>query len=202
MSKKSNKVVKVLEPVVKEFHRSVIDEYYTNGFKGNRAVVSIREQCNMKECTPSVNSTLFKSIIENEANGQYIAKKQTRLRAMTDIHNEQILKELINWAYCDITDFITLDKEGIKELPADVRRCIQSYKSTTKTYEQRDGTKETVYTVEVKLIDKAKALESISKHIGFYLEDNRQKRPTINIGALNIEQLNILNQLMIPQKTG
>ena len=44
----------------------------------------------------------------------------------------------------------------------------------------------------VKLIDKTKAIEMINKHKGFYLEDNNQKPPLINIERLNIDTLNAL----------
>ena len=50
--------------------------------------------------------------------------------------------------------------------------------------------------IEVKLIDKTKAIEAISKHIGFYEVDNKQKRTQINLNQLNVNTLNNLVQAM------
>ena len=119
---------------------------------------------------------------------------------MTDIHNEHVLRELINWAYVDVTRFISLTPNEIKELPEDIKRCIQSFKHTKRSYETREGVGVTDEVIEIKLIDKTKAIEMINKHIGFYAVDNKQKAQTINLTKITTDKLNILNQLMIEQQ--
>ena len=172
-------------------HKLIIDTYYTNGFNGQRAVM---------EHKPDVNyytaQSLFRSLMKSENNLQYIKDKQLRLSALTDIKNEMVLRELINWAYLDATEFINLTPDEIKNLPNDVKRCIQSFKHNNKSYVNRQGIEVHEQTIEVKLIDKTKAIEMINKHIGFYEADNKSKPATINIAKLDNVTLNVLNNAL------
>lgn len=58
----------------------------------------------------------------------------------------------------------------------------------------RSGQEHTNKIIEIKLVDKQKALDSISKHIGFYLEDNNQKGTKINLNKIDANTLNLLLQ--------
>ncbi len=177
-----------------ENDRAILDAYYANGFNRMLAVESVRGM----QGSNSAKYAVFKSIQERQP--EYIKKKRVRLKAMTDIHNEHVLRELINWAYVDVTRFISLTPNEIKELPEDIKRCIQSFKHTKRSYETRDGVGVTDEVIEIKLIDKTKAIEMINKHIGFYAVDNKQKAQTINLTKITTDKLNILNQLMIDQQ--
>ena len=137
---------------------------------------------------------MFNNIMKDERNKDYIQKKRLSLRRKTEVENENLLRELLNWAYVDISDFIGLTKDEIKALPPEVKRCIQSFKTTKRTYKDRGGQERTDEIIEIKLIDKTKAMEMINKHVGFYELDNRQKKPKIDLNKFDTQTLyNILN---------
>ena len=181
---------------VNEAHRSTIDEYYTNGFNGRKAVLSINPELSLNSA-----STTYDYIFNHPDNQAYIKDKRQALKQLTNIENEHILRELISWAYGDATEFVGLTSEEVKQLPADVKRCIQGIKIKTRTYYDKQIKEEvTEESIEIKLIDKTKAVEMINKHIGFYSEDNKQKKTNINVLQIlqnsNPEILNGLLQAM------
>jgi phage terminase small subunit len=171
-------------------HQSIIDEYFVNGFNGYKAVQSLKGNSIVAA------KSMFNTIIKDKNNQEYIQRKRNQLKRKTEVRNENILRELINWSYVDITDFIGLTKEDIKKLPDDVRRCIQSFKVTKRTYKDRGGQERTDEVIEVKLIDKTKAIEMINKHIGFYELDNKQKASKINLTKIDTTTLNVLLRSM------
>ncbi len=171
-----------------ELDEAIIDEYFVNGFRGYKAVQTIRG--NSVEAAKG----MFNVIMKDARNKDYIQKKRLSLRRKTEVENENILRELLNWAYVDISDFIGLTKDEIKSLPPEVKRCIQSFKTTKRTYKDRGGQERTDEIIEIKLIDKTKAMEMINKHVGFYELDNRQKKPKIDLNKFDTRTLyNILN---------
>lgn len=174
----------------KELHQSIIDEYFINGFNGYKAVQTIKGNSIVAA------KSMFNTIIKDNDNQDYIQSKRLELRRKTDVHNENILRELLNWAYVDISDFIGLSKEDIKALPEDVKRCIQSFKTTKRIYTDRGGIERTDEVIEIKLIDKTKAMEMINKHIGFYESNNRQKRSKINLTKIDTKTLNVLLKVL------
>lgn len=95
-----------------------------------------------------------------------------------EIDSDGVLKELKNWAEGDYTDLMMLTAKQIKELAPEIRRLITGFKRTTRRI---PGTDEEEIQIEIKFIDKIKAMEMISKHIGFYEKDNSQsnKQPII-----------------------
>jgi hypothetical protein len=95
---------------------------------------------------------------------------------------------------------LLLNEEQIKELPPSVRRCIQSFKATERTETDRAGNAVIVKSIEIKLINKADALKEISKHIGFYEVDNKQKGNTINLADATPGELNTILKLLTPKK--
>jgi hypothetical protein len=178
-----------------ELAQLTIDTYFSNGFNGTQAVKQHRPELNYMAA-----ANVWQNILRSKNNKAYIEEKRNRLKASTDIQNENILRELINWAYVDATEFINLTAEEIKELPSDIKRCIQSFRHKKKTYHTKNDGEITEELIEVKLIDKHKAIESINKHLGFYAEDNQQKGNRINVLQVlqesNPDTLNTLLQAM------
>ena len=172
----------------KDLYKSIIDQYYINGFNGVQAVRTVKGQ----DYNYNSAASLFNTVIKHPSTKTYIQSKSAELKRITNIQSENILRELINFAYSDITDYIGLTNEELKDLPPDTRRCIQTVVTKKKRYTNRLGEDVEEETMTVKLIDKIKAIEMINKHIGFYLEDNKQKPPSINIERLNVETLNAL----------
>lgn len=178
---------------------SIIDEYYINGFNRVKAVRSIKGN----EYNYNSAVALFNNIHKHPAVQSYIKSKSEGLKAAAAIKNETVLLELKQWAYSDIGDYIGLTSDELKELPPEIRRCIQSYDIKTTTYlprgaKQGEEVKET--NIKIKLVDKIKAIEAINKHIGFYLEDNKQKAHKIDIKQLNVHTLNALLQATTSSK--
>lgn len=99
------------------------------------------------------------------------------------IDEVRVLKEFMTIVNADIADYIDEDgmlfsPEQLKELPAHKTRAIQSIKQTV----GKSGV-----TTEVKLYDKLTAIDKVARHVGFYRDEEVDKKPTINLvlpGAL------------------
>ncbi len=194
-TKEKTKKLTVSAELTQERHRAIIDEYYINGFKKSNAVLTILQNTNQ-----STAATMFDSIVKMPVNAEYMKIKSVRLSAMVDIRNEQILRELINWAYSDITVFMGCTEDEIKLLPPDVRRCIQSYKTTVKEFTDRDGAITITTTTEIKMVSKTDAIKEAAKHIGFYAIDNKQKKTEYQLTQFNNSTLNSIAQVLKANK--
>jgi phage terminase small subunit len=131
---------------------------------------------------------LTKPIISN-----FIAELKAKLAERTEISVDKLITELKNFAYSDITETLMLSAEELKALTPEVRRLISGYKRSTRTTVLDDGTKHIDEIVELKFVDKLKAIEMINKHIGFYEKDNDQKNidaPVINV-SYNGKQIDL-----------
>jgi len=173
-----------------ELDKLIIDEYYLNGFNRFKAVEKYRP-----EITGPSARTYYTVMAKLKDNRVYIAEKIERLRADTQISGVHVLRELINFSFSDITDYINLSASQLQDLPPDVRRCIHSFERKKVRYLPRGAEKgEEVEeeTIKIKLFDKLNALEKINKHIGFYSEDNRQKAANINLTKIDKVTLNAL----------
>ena len=103
-----------------------------------------------------------------------------------EVKQEEVLRELKNFAYSDITETMDLTFDQIKELPPELRRMIASFKKTETTFgENGEGHK---VTYEIRFIDKMKAIEMINRHIGFYEVDNKQQATNIIINRPEFDE--------------
>jgi len=152
-------------------HESFAREYIID-FIGAQA--ALRAGYSKKTARTQANKLLTKGDIQ-----QRVAELQQERNKRVEITADDVLKELLNWAYGDITEIMTLTAEQIKELPPEVRRLIVSFKRTTRKIPHID---EYEIAIEVKFVDKQKAMDMVAKHIGFYEKDNDQKTtPVQNI---------------------
>ncbi len=113
---------------------------------------------------------------------KHIKKQRAEELKITQL---DILKELYNWAFSDITQTIGLSSEGVKSLPDDVKRLITKYKKTKRVI----GDEMIEEVVELQFVSKEKAMEMIARHIGFYEKDNEQKQSQINLNQLDEKTL-------------
>lgn len=132
---------------------------------------------------------------------ELIAERNERLQ----IDADEVLQELQRWAFGDFTEVMHMRIEDIKKLPLEIRRLITGFKSTIssqsggETGESGDA-RVINETVEIKFVDKQKAIDMIAKHIGFYEKDNTQKKPeaninnTIDVSNLDTETLRKLKE--------
>jgi hypothetical protein len=174
-----------------EQHYLIIDEYFNNGFNGSKAILKHRPGI-----TEATSRSLFNTISKLTHVKAYIGEKRQQLRAQTNIEPEQVINELITWIYSDATDYISLTPEEIKSLPREAKQCIQSIKHRKKEYYDRQGNAVVEEVLEVRIIDKTKAVEILNKMLGNYALDNNQKKSTVNIGNLNVQELKVLANIL------
>lgn len=115
---------------------------------------------------------------------EYIGELKKKRSEIVSLSQQDILKELKNFAYSDITKTINLTPDEVKALPVEIRRMIVSYEHTIDEYEGR-----TIERIKLKFADKLKVFEMLNKHTGFYEEDNKQIGDAMNRTELTAEQV-------------
>jgi phage terminase small subunit len=118
---------------------------------------------------------------------EYIAELKEERSERIQITSDEVLRELKNFAYSDITETFLMSPEALKELNPEVRRLINKYKTNTRSWTNESGDTESETTVEIWFVDKIKALEMINKHIGFYEKDNEQSKTDISLPNITIQ---------------
>lgn len=139
----------------------------------NATQAAIRAGYSKKTANEQGSQNLVKLSIQKR-----IAELKEERSKRIEIDSDGVLKELKNWAEGDYTELMLLTAKQIKQLSPEIRRLITGFKRVTRRI---PGTDEEEIQIEVKFIDKIKAMEMISKHIGFYEKDNSQsnKQPII-----------------------
>lgn len=122
----------------------------------------------------SVNVEASKSLNKPKI-AERIKELQDRLSSALDITPDRVLKELARIAFANLQN--VLDENGTllpqKDWPKDTAPAIQSIKIKQTSHGDQ--------VAEVKLWPKTAALESLSKHLGLFERDNRQKDIPINL---------------------
>ena len=173
-------------------YKMFVDEMFLNGHNKIKAAQYVNPQQSYNAANVWATRVLKKAnVIE------YIKAKNAALRAETHIDNVRILNELLSYAYSDITEFIGLSPEDIKNLPPGVRRTIQSYDTETTTYFDKDlKTNVSQVKVKLKLKDSMKAIDMISRHIDFYNADNQSKKGAFDLTEATNEEMNMILNMM------
>lgn len=136
---------------------------YIIDFHGTNSAV--RAGYSPKTATSKASQLLTKVNIQNRLK----ELQQKAIDKLNTTHTD-VLNQLKNWAYSDITETIGLTSEEVKQLPLGVRQLITKYKQTNKKFE--GGSEEII---ELSFVSKEKAIEMIARHIGFFEVDNKQK---------------------------
>lgn len=167
----------------------LVDEYFHNGFSKVNAVRSVLG----KDIDTMQASNAMDNVLATMADE--VKERQLTAQQAAGITNKDLLLELVTMMRADVRDYVGLDEDGIKALPASKARCIQ--KITIKSTEQTiDGVTIKNTTTDIQLVDRLGTVKEIGKHIGFYEKDNQQRRKVINVDKLNIENINaILNAM-------
>lgn len=109
---------------------------------------------------------------------EYIEKQRAKAMSKTGITIEKVLNEYARIAFFDIREIYAPDGEmyNIHQFDDDTAHAIGSIE-TAEQWEKTEGGKyEITGTIKkVKPHDKIRALDSISKHLGIFEKDNRQK---------------------------
>jgi phage terminase small subunit len=139
----------------------------------NATQAAIRAGYSKKTASVIANENLIKPYIQKR-----IAELKEERSKRIEIDSDGVLKELKNWAEGDYTELMLLTAKQIKELSPEIRRLITGFKRVTRRI---PGTDEEEIQIEVKFIDKQKAMEMIARHIGFYEKDNEQGKTDVVI---------------------
>jgi phage terminase small subunit len=126
---------------------------------------------------------------------EYITILQQELQTKTGITKERVLAEFAKIAFFDLRDAYTGD--GSLKAPNELSDEAAGAISGIDVYEERvsdeDSEEKIVVgtTKKIKLHDKIRALDSLSKHLGLYEKDNRQKEipVTFNYNGLSDQAL-------------
>jgi len=156
-----------------EKYKLVIDEYFVNGFNGVKAYQKI-----YPDSTYNTADKGFRDIHENPRIEEYLQEKHKEAQTALKTSHAELLREIENWAYSDITETLELDIEEVRQLPPEVRRLITSYKKSETRFGKDNENIKT--TIELKFVSKEKAMEMIHKHTGFYAIDNYQKNQPLS----------------------
>lgn len=187
------------ELAINDFHKAVIDEYFVNGFNQTQAVISVKQRAG-EEMEYQQASNLGHLIINSKKNENYIGQKRIFQGLEAGITSVDILQELKNFAFADVTVFLDKTEEEIQQLPAHVKRALKKVVIKQKSYIQKDGTESSEVSTIYEVHDKMAVFEKIAKHIGFYAEDNKQKNPVMNLADATPEELNTILALIHRQK--
>lgn len=149
--------------------QNVINEWFRNNFNGTKAYLKFHPH--VSDNTAKVN---FSKLLTKTNVQEYIGKKHHEAQKRAGIDHADMMNELVNYVYADITQLIALTPAEVKELPDHVKRLITSYKHVKRTV-GKGKEKQIIEEIQVKFVSKERALDMLAKHIGFYGEHNYQK---------------------------
>lgn len=111
-------------------------------------------------------------------------KTAKKFEAKYDVTIERVNDEFAKIAFSSIAHLHNtwITRKEFEELTPDQKDCIQEIKTRVKKYKTDNGDIVEDEEIQIKLYDKQRALENLGKHLGYYLEDNKQKTPTIISG--------------------
>lgn len=174
----------------KENHRLIIDNYF-NCFNWIKSVKEVHPELNNNAASRTAQ------VIRSSTKGQAYIKQKYKEQAQTAVITAaMITEELKTISFNNIADYINLGPSDIKQLTPAQQRSIKTIKTTKKRYKTTGNQIIEEEETTIQLHDKIKSLELLAKRIGYFIEDNKQKRPALRIDSLNIEQLNVLNQIL------
>lgn len=135
----------------------------------NAKQAAIRAGYSPKGAEPQASRLLSNVKIQSE-----IAKAMRKREKRTEITQNRVLEELAAIAFAKATDYATVDKKGIVNITPTEELTEGQKKAIA-------GIKEGANGVEIKLSDKTKALEMLSRHLGMFRD-----KIDVNIEAVEI----------------
>lgn len=166
---------------IKPIHANILEEYLNNGHNKVQAVLKHRPEVNYNSC-----GRIFQTILDRPEAAAYLQTRQSELKEAGEVKSLDILLKMKTWLSSDPSQFIGLTPQQVKDLPPDIRQCIQAIDHKKKTYTDRRGEQITEEQIKVTLVDKVKTMDMLNKHIGFYSEDNKQKTGNVNVLIQNL----------------
>lgn len=129
------------------------------------------------------------NLLQETEVSEYIQKLKAEYALKNGINKESILNEYRKIAFSDVRKILTVDggMKSIDEIDDDTAGAIagiESFDELERETGEKLGTNR-----KIKLHDKLRALDALSKHLGLFEKDNEQKKTTA-IGIMNIDPLN------------
>jgi len=126
------------------------------------------------------------NLLQREDVQEYLSDLKKEYAEKSGISKERILNEYKKIAFSDLRDFLTVDGglKDISDIDDDCAGALESLESFDEV--TRDGEKLGTNR-KIKLHNKLRALDALSKHLGLFEKDNIQKQPQIKI--MNIDPL-------------
>jgi hypothetical protein len=151
--------------------KSFGDEYIKNGDNGAQAMLD--SDFVIKNNDPVTAATMATEYLRKPHVQEYIASQRKRLQKVTNINQKRVLDEESCISFLDPGLLFELKSGSLVppyELPENVRRAISAIEIIEKE-------SETVY--KYKFWDKGRSLERVSKFLGLYEKDNKQKETAV-----------------------
>lgn len=174
---KKDLIIQEIEPI----HAQIIEEYLNNGHNKVQAILKFRPNVAYNSC-----SNIFKGIVERPEVASYLRGRQNELKEAGEVKTMDILLKLKMWLNSDPSQYIGLTPQQVKELPIELRQCIQAIDHQKKTYTDRRGEVVTEERIKVVLVDKVKTMDMLNKHIDFYSQHNKHKGANVNVLIQNL----------------
>lgn len=125
----------------------------------------------------SSKSIAYELLAKDEINEEIQRLFNERAKRL-EVSADDVLREFHSIGMSNIKDFVNgnFEVKNLDEVDEVKAKAIKSIKKTV-----IDGEFGTKTTIEFQLHDKVSGLNSIGKHIGFFEQDNAQKRTNINL---------------------
>ena len=171
---------------------------YMKDFSGKYAAIRAGYKANNAEMTAS-------KMLKDERVWAFLKTLKDKANKILEISHQDMLMRLKNWIESDITETIGLTPLQIKELPIELKRLITEYKHKKQYYVPKKGADPdsligVVELIELKFVSKEKAVDMVNRHIGFYDQDNKQKRTSLDISNVSSGTLEEIVKCLIVQK--
>ena len=126
-----------------------------------------------KKTAYSIGQKLLKKVEVKSRIDNLISKREKR----TEITADRVVQELAKIAFSEIDNFIEWDENGIRiQSLVDISKkeigCIAEFSESITDKSMN---------LKFKLYDKVKSLELLGKHLGIFIEDNKQKGINVNV---------------------
>lgn len=108
-----------------------------------------------------------------------LQQRQAELAQKYELTTEAVIKSLAQAVHFDPRKMFNIDGtlKAVHELDDDTAAALAGFEVTEEKGSGDDRGKVVGYTKKVKWLDKNTAREQAMKHLGLYLEDNKQKSP-------------------------
>lgn len=123
-------------------------------------------------------TTASRNLLKNPRFKKMYDEAQAQARKAAILTKTRIIEEECRIAFSDLA--LTYDVDGVTSLPPnmlpkDIRRAVKDYTVINHKEVAEDGSTAIRKEYKYRFWSKSKALERVSKHLGLYEKDNRQK---------------------------